>query len=149
MPRKSQFTGEQIIRALKEVEAGSKADDVARQLGVTVATFYRWKAKCGGVEVSDASNGPEFISCAFDAWACQQHVSLQFSRLGKPTENAHVESFNGKLRDECLNTNWFTDIFDAREKIEVWRKDYNEARPHRALGYSTPFEYIAQLAAVA
>jgi putative transposase len=102
----------------------------------------------GVPENNRVDNGPEFISSALDAWPCQQLVSLQFSRPGKPTENEHVE-LQRKLRDECLNTNWFTDIFDAREKIELWRKDYNEARPHSALGYSTHFEYINQLANVA
>jgi putative transposase len=125
-----------------EVDTSLTGRRVAAVLGLLVAMR-------GAPQNIRVDNGPEFISSALDAWACEQNVSLQFSRPGKPTENAHVESFNGKLRDECLNTNWFTDIFDAREKIELWRKDYNEARPHSALGYSTPLEYINQLAGVA
>lgn len=89
-------------------------------------------------------NGPEFISKALDAWAFESGVKLHFIRPGKPTENGHIESFNGRLRDECLNTNWFTHLEDAKEKIELWRKDYNEPRPHSSLGYRTPLEYINQ-----
>jgi putative transposase len=94
-------------------------------------------------------NGPEFISRVLDAWAFAQGVSLHFIRPGKPTENGHVESFNGRLRDECLNVNWFVDLADAREKIELWRRDYNEVRPHSSLGYLTPVEYFNQLRGVA
>jgi len=94
-------------------------------------------------------NGPEFISTALDAWACEKGIALHFIHPGKPTENGQVESFNGKLRDECLNTNWFTDLTDAKEKIEVWRRDYNEVRPHSSLGYRTPIEYFNQLRGVA
>jgi putative transposase len=94
-------------------------------------------------------NGPEFISKALDAWAFEQGVALQFIRPGKPTENGHIESFNGRLRDECLNQNWFTDLADAKETIELWRKDHKEVRPHSSLGYLTPMEYINQLRGVA
>jgi len=94
-------------------------------------------------------NGPEFISTVLDAWACEQQISLHFIRPGKPSENGHIESFNGKLRDECLNTNWFVDLADAQEKIELWRRDYNEVRPHSSLGYLSPTEYINQLRGVA
>ena len=94
-------------------------------------------------------NGPEFISKALDAWAFENGIALHFIRPGKPTENGHIESFNGRLRDECLNVNWFIDLADAKEKIELWRKDYNEVRPHSSLGYLTPIEYINQLRRVA
>lgn len=94
-------------------------------------------------------NGPEFISKALDAWAFEQGIALHFIRPGKPTENGHIESFNGKLRDECLNQNWFTDLDGARQTIELWRTDYNEVRPHSSLGYLTPMEYINQLRGVA
>jgi putative transposase len=93
-------------------------------------------------------NGPEFISSALDAWACEQEISLHFIHPSRPTENAHVESFNGKLRDECLNSNWFVDLADAQEKIELWRRDYNEVRPHSSLGYLAPIEYIKQCGGV-
>ena len=78
--------------------------------------------------------GPEFISKALDRWAYENGVTLDFSRPGKPTDNAFVESFNGRLRDECLNAHWFLSIADARAKIEAWRRDYNESRPHTSLG---------------
>ncbi|WP_249042107.1 integrase core domain-containing protein, partial [Sphingobium limneticum] len=87
--------------------------------------------------------GPEFISKALDRWAYENGVTLDFSRPGKPTDNAFVESFNGRLRDECLNTHWFLSLDDARAKIEAWRRDHNESRPHTALGWLTPNEYAA------
>jgi putative transposase len=70
-------------------------------------------------------NGPEFISKELDKWAYENKVTLDFSRPGKPTDNAFIESFNGSFRDECLNINWFLSLDDAREKIEEWRRDYN------------------------
>jgi putative transposase len=73
-------------------------------------------------------------------------VTLDFSRPGKPTDNAFVESFNGRLRNECLNPHWFLSLEDARTKIEAWRRDYNESRPHTALGWKTPNEYAAAAA---
>ena len=79
-------------------------------------------------------NGPEFTSKALDKWAYDHKVILDFSRPGKPTDNAFIESFNGSVRAECLNENWFLSLADAKEKIEAWRVDYNEQRPHSALG---------------
>ncbi len=87
-------------------------------------------------------NGSEFISRALDKWAYEQGVILDFSRPGTPTDNAYIESFNGKLRDECLNTHWFLSMDDARNKIEAWREDYNRERPHSSLGYMTPSEFV-------
>ena len=86
-------------------------------------------------------NGPEFISNALDQWATEHGVKLHFSRPGKPVDNAFVEAFNGRLRDECLNANWFYTLAEARKVIETWVKDYNEERPHSALGGLTPIEY--------
>lgn len=86
-------------------------------------------------------NGPEFISNALDAWAYERGIKLQFSRHGKPVDNAFMESFNGKLRDECLNQNWFMSIDHARRVIEEWRIEYNQERPHRSLGNLTPNEF--------
>jgi putative transposase len=86
-------------------------------------------------------NGPEFTGRALDSWAYTRGVQLHFIRPGKPIENAFVESFNGRLRDECLNENWFADLQEARTKIGLWRIDYNEVRPHSALGNRTPTEY--------
>ena len=86
-------------------------------------------------------NGPEFISRALDAWAYFNGVKLDYSRPGTPTDNAHIESFNGSFRDECLNVHWFMSLEDAREKIDHWREDYNEYRPHSGLTYKTPAEF--------
>jgi putative transposase len=86
-------------------------------------------------------NGPEFTSRALDQWAYLNKVELDFSRPGKPTDNAFIESFNGKLRAECLNQHWFMSLTDATQKIEAWRRDYNEARPHESLGYLAPGEF--------
>jgi putative transposase len=86
-------------------------------------------------------NGPEFISKELDRWAYENKVTLDFSRPGKPIDNAFIESFNGSFRDECLNTNWFLSIEDAQEKIEDWRQEYNEWRPHGSLDNLTPQQY--------
>ena len=87
-------------------------------------------------------NGPEFISKNLDKWAYEREISLNFSRPGKPTDNAIIESFNGSFRDECLNTNWFMSLEDAQRKIEAGRMHYNESRPHMSLGYRTPQEFL-------
>ncbi len=89
-------------------------------------------------------NGSEFISRALDRWAYENKVTLDFSRPGKPTDNPFIESFNGSFRDECLNTNWFLSLEDAREKIEAWRQEYNHFRPHSSLGDKTPNEWMEQ-----
>jgi putative transposase len=90
-------------------------------------------------------NGSEFTSQAFDQWAHARGLKLHFIRPGKPVENAYVESFNGKLRDECLNESWFVTLADAQRTIEAWRRDYNTARPHAALGGRTPAEFAEDL----
>nr|WP_175765588.1 IS3 family transposase [Burkholderia ambifaria] len=86
-------------------------------------------------------NGPEFVSKALDAWAHEHGVKLQFIRPGKPVENAHIESFNGRLREECLNQHAFVSLDDARRRIEAWRTDYNSVRPHSALGQLAPDQF--------
>ncbi len=90
-----------------------------------------------------ADNGPEFISMALDRFAYEHGITLDYSRPGKPTDNPFIESFNGSLRDECLNTHWFLSLEDAREKIESWRCDYNHFRPHSSLADSTPALFAA------
>ncbi|MDH4084339.1 MAG: IS3 family transposase [Nitrospira sp.] len=91
-------------------------------------------------------NGSEFASKTLDAWAYAHGVKLDFIRPGKPVENAVIESFNGRFRDECLNANVFISLHDARQKIEAWRIDYNEHRPHGSLGELTPREFVEQAA---
>ena len=83
-------------------------------------------------------NGSEFISKDFDRWAYENNVTLDYSRPGRPTDNPFIESFNGSFRDECLNTNWFLSLEDARGKIELFRREYNEYRPHSSLQGKTP-----------
>ena len=83
-------------------------------------------------------NGPELTSKALDQWAYDRGVQLRFIAPGKPQQNGYIESFNGKLRDECLNEHWFTTLYDAREKVEAWRVEYNRERPHSSLGNQTP-----------
>ena len=86
-------------------------------------------------------NGSEFCSRAMDVWAYKNGVKLDFIRPGRPVENGYIESFNGRLRDECLNIHVFFDLADVREKLEAWRRDYNEVRPHGSLGKMTPKEF--------
>jgi putative transposase len=95
----------------------------------------------GYPEAIRVDNGGEFCGKEMDAWAYRNGVKLLFSRPGTPTDNGYIESFNGKLRDECLNQHLFTTIKDAKEKLEAWRIDYNQNRPHSALGNLTPAEY--------
>jgi putative transposase len=99
----------------------------------------------GYPEAIQVDNGPEFISQVVDQWAYAHDVALHFIEPGKPVQNAFIESFNGKFRDECLNQNWFVSLEDARRIIETWRVDYNTVRPHRSLGYRTPAEFAAEL----
>ena len=90
-------------------------------------------------------NGPELTSRRLDQWADERGIRLHFIEPGKPVQNAVMESFNGRLRDECLNQHWFLDLADARRIIEDWRLDYNEIRPHSSLDYRTPKEVYQQL----
>ena len=92
-------------------------------------------------EVITVDNGPEFAGRTLDAWAYARGVQLHFIDPGKPVQNAYIESFNGRLRDECLNEHWFTSLPAARGIIEAWRDDYNTVRPHSSLGNQTPQEF--------
>jgi putative transposase len=93
-------------------------------------------------------NGPEFTGNALDQWAYEHSVRLEFITPGKPIENAYVESFNGKFRDECLNEQWFVSLADERERIEAWRRGYNVVRPHSAQEYQAPEEFARRDAAL-
>jgi putative transposase len=122
-----------------EVDTSLGGERVAR-----VLEELHWQR--GGPKVIVVDHGPEFTSQALDHWAYRRGVRLRFVDPGKPEQNAYVESFNGKFRDECLNEHWFANLKEAREKIEDWRQDYNQRRPHSALGYRTPEEFAAQIA---
>ena len=103
-----------------------------------VQTLERVCGQLGYPKTIRVDNGSEFISRDLDLWAYANSVTLDFSRPGKPTDNAFIEAFNSKLRAECLNAHWFLTLADAHEKLEDWRRDYNEVRPHSAIGYKVP-----------
>ena len=117
-----------------QVDQGIKGEQV-------VAVVGRLAKLRGAPRAIQVDTGPAFVSKALDRWADENNVTLDFSRPGKPTDNVLVESFKGRLRDECLNANWFLSLADARSKIEVWRQQYNESRPHTALGWLTSQEF--------
>ena len=125
-----------FTRECLEIEVGQslKAEDVVR-------VMERLKYDRGVPARIYCDNGSEFVSGQMDQWAYSNGVKIEFSRLGKPTDNATVESFNGRFREECLNTHWFESLDDARAKIDAWRWDYNEHRPHRSLEGLTPREF--------
>ena len=111
-----------------------------------VRVLERLVIERGHPELIVMDNGPEFTSRALDAWAYEHGVRLHFIRPGKPIENCFVESFNGKFRDECLSEHWFADVSHARRIIEAWRIDYNEVRPHSALGDLSPRDFAERAA---
>ncbi len=111
-----------------------------------VAALERVVKLHGYPSMITVDNGSEFASKTLDAWAYAHGVKLNFIRPGKHVENAVIESFNGRFRDECLNANVFISLHDARQKIEAWRIDYNECRPHGSLGDLTPREFVEQAA---
>jgi putative transposase len=119
----ARFTGGQVVKVLEEL------------------TYLRGKPQ--SIRVDD---GPEFSGKMLDLWAYFNKVTLDFSRPGKPTDNAFIESFNGRLRQECLDPTWFLCLDDLRSKIEAWRREYNEERPHSALGDLAPKEFAASQA---
>jgi putative transposase len=104
-------------------------------------------AERGQPQAIRCDNGPELTSRHFLAWCIERQIELVHIQPGKPTQNAHVESFHGRLREECLAVSWFQNLFDARRKVAAWRKEYNEERPHSSLGYKTPTEFAAAQAA--
>jgi len=111
-----------------------------------VRVLEQLRERRGTPAAIQVDNGTEFTSRVVDQWAYQQGVALHFIERGKPTQNAFIESFNGKFRDECLNQNWFVDLRDAQDQIEAWRVDYNTVRPHSSLRYLTPEEFAATAA---
>lgn len=113
------LTGERVVRVLEQLRR-------ERSLPKTI----------------QVDNGSEFTGRKLDEWACKNKVRLHFIEPGKPTQNAHIESFNGKLRDECLNMEWFISLQEARRVIETWRQDYNQIRPHSALNNLPPFVWM-------
>jgi putative transposase len=131
-----------FTRECLAIEAGQslKGDDV-------VSVLNRIRQARTVPKMLFCDNGAEFTSQIMDLWAYQNDVQIDFSRPGKPTDNAHVESFNGTFRAECLDAHWFTSLTEAKQIIEAWRREYNESRPHRALGERTPNEFAGQVGA--
>lgn len=116
------------------------AIEVATSIGArgVIDVLERLRATRGLPKEIVVDNGPEFTSKALIIWACNAGMNLHYIKPGKPTQNAFVESFNGRLRDECLNLHWFQSIDQANRIIQVWKHDYNNTRPHSALGNLTP-----------
>jgi len=121
-----------------EVDTSLSGERVARTLDQVVELHGKPQALL-------MDNGPEFTGKRLDEWAYRNNIRLQFIEPGKPSQNGFVESFNGTLRNECLNENWFGSVAEARKIIETWRRKYNEVRPHSSLGYLTPEEYAEYL----
>ena len=109
-----------------------------------VAELTRLARGRGRPKTLKVDNGPEFTGRLLDQWAHLHGVEIDFSRPGKPTDNAHIEAFNSRLRAECLNASWFLSLDDARDRLEAWRTEYNEERPHRSLGNLTPRAFAKQ-----
>ena len=136
----------QKFRALTVVDVYSReclAIEVGQRLRGehVVEVLNRLVQHRGAPKYLFADNGAEFTGHLVDLWAYHHGVRIDFSRPGKQTDNAFIETFNGSLRDECLNLHWFGTMTEARRLIEAWRQDYNESRPHMALGNRTPREY--------
>ena len=123
------------------VETGFASQMVTREL-------ERIIAERGVPEALRCDNGPEFTSRHFLAWGRERKIELVHIEPGRPMQNGYVESFHGKLRDECLNASWFGNLFEARVKIAAWKEEYNEERPHSSLGYLTPREFARRIAAL-
>ena len=120
-----------------EVDERLRGEDVATVLN-------RLVRRRGAPSAMFVDNGAEFTGQIVDLWAYHHKVRMDFSRPGTPTDNAHIESFNGSFRDECLNLNWFASIAEAKRYAEAWRRDYNESRPHMALNGLSPAEFARQ-----
>lgn len=128
-----------FTRECLAIEPGKslKSEDVMRILDQVVSKRAKPdRIFCG--------NGSEFTGRLTDLWAYGKQVTLEFSRPGRPTDNAYIESFNGSCRDECLNLHWFTDLTVAKETLQAWPRDYNESRPHRTLNNLSPRDFVEQ-----
>jgi len=134
------------LRLLTIVDTWSReclAIEVGRSFGGAnvASTLTRLGWLHGLPSAITCDHGPEFTSRALDHWAYRNRVKLDFTRPGKPMDNAHIEAFNGRFRQECLSQHWFLGLADARRTIDEWRTHYNNHRPHSALANQTPVEY--------
>ena len=135
-----------MVRILSVVDAYTREclaleADTSLGSGRVTRVLERLIDERGRPENVRSDNGPEFTSRRMLGWAEDWKVGLVHIQPGRPMQNGHVESFNGRLRDECLNPNWFTSLSDARRKVESWRLDYNLQRPHSSLNYLPPAEF--------
>jgi putative transposase len=134
------------IRVLTVVDAFTR-ENLSLEVDVSLSSRRVTRAleavveRRGNPEAIRCDNGPELTSRHFLSWCEERKIQLIHIQPGRPMQNGHVESFNGRLRDECLNANWFRNLFDARAKIAAWRDEYNGERPHSSLGYRTPNEF--------
>jgi putative transposase len=138
------------IRALTVVDAFTR-ENLSLEVDTSLSSRRVTRAleavieRRGMPEAIRCDNGPEFTSRHFLSWCEEQKIQLIHIQPGRPMQNGHIESFNGRLRDECLNANWFHNLADARRKIGAWRDEYNSERPHSSLGYRTPNEFAEHL----
>ncbi len=132
------FTRESLAIEVDERIGGQRVVEILMQVA----------EERGLPETIRVDNGPEFTSRRLDQWAYFNRVELDFIRPGKPTDNAMIESFNGRFRQECLNENWFLSLDDAKEKVEAWCQHYNIERSHGALGNMAPMEFAAEEVAI-
>lgn len=142
-----QLSNGQKFRSLTVVDVFSResfAIEVGQRLRGehVVEVLNRLVAERGAPKYLFADNGAEFTGHLVNLWAYHHGTRIDFSRPGKPTDNAYIETFNASFRDECLNVHWFATIEEARSLIEAWRRDYNDSRPHMALGNIPPREYV-------
>jgi putative transposase len=139
-----------VLNVIDEFSRECLAIEVGASLPGIVVTrvLDRIAATRGYPAVIVTDNGPEFRGREMDAWACRKGVRLHFIDPGKPMQNGFVESFNDKFRYSCLNAEYFVGLEDARRRIEAWRRDYNEERPHRSIGRIPPAEYARRAAAL-
>jgi putative transposase len=137
-----------VFTLIDEVTRESLTLEVESSMGGAAVAMYLDKVALfrGYPKEILTDNGPEFISSALNQWAYDHDVNHIFTDPGKPTQNGYIESFNGKLRDECLNQHWFRSVAEARNVIKAWRVEYNQERPHSSLGNKTPLEYASSLA---
>jgi putative transposase len=141
----------QRVRALSVLDAYTR-ECLALEVDTSFASrrvtrgLERLIAERGRPESLRCDNGPELTSRHFLAWCVERKIQLVHIEPGRPMQNGRVESFQGKFRDECLNVSWFRNLWEAREKVESWRREYKEARPHSSLGYQTPEAFAASQA---
>lgn len=143
------LAGGRRIKALTIVDDFTKESvDIALDHGISGHYVTRVLDQAvrfrGAPRAIRTDQGPEFTGRALDQWAYRNGVQLKLIQPGKPTQNAYIESFNGRFRDECLNEHWFTSLAEARILVAAWRRDYNENRPHSSLDYQTPAEFAAR-----